>query len=202
MITRKTILGEAIDRCLAEMYEKAQPSANIQEYIDKIKNGELDESVTPVHDRHFLCRNQFMYILNKYKEAFRCVNEWNSNIEFLVKCLEEGGYRDKWIRNSTDPHDGYRGAEKTPSLKTILGPEKAQEVINLINDLCNFYHFDRDEEIFDFNVALGCSPTSNAQVVRDYWKSQGVNIEIDETELTEDEYWEIDEYGHLLKEEE
>lgn len=202
MLTRKDILCEAIDRCLTEMYEKAQPSANLHDYIEQKERGELDESITPVHDRHYLSQNQFYYILNKYKEAFRCVNEWHSNMDFLLECLEKGGYRDKWIHNSNDPHDGHRGVEETPTLETILGTEKAQEVINLIEDLRDFYHFDREEEKFNFNVALGCSPTSNAQVVKDYWKSQGVDIEIDETELSEDDYWEIDEYGHILEEDE
>jgi hypothetical protein len=47
---------------------------------------------------------------------------------------------------------------------------------------------------------LGCGPTSNPKTVIDYWKSQGVDITIDEKkDLTEDDYWELDMYGHISR---
>ena len=194
MLTRETIIGEGIDRCLTEMYEKAQPSVNLKDYLEQKKRGELDESVTPVHDRHYLSNNQFLYILDKYKEAFRCVNEWKSNIDFLVSALKEGGYRTVYRDNTCT-------AEKTPILERLIGKENADKVFELIEQLKDFYHFDRDEEKLSVNVALGCSPTSNAETVRNYWKSQGIDIEIDDTEYTQSDYWEIDMYGHRLVDE-
>jgi hypothetical protein len=98
--------------------------------------------------------------------------------------------------------ESVRTAEKTPSLEWVIGKENAQKVFDLIKDIKDFYKFDKDEAQFDFNVYLGCSPTSNAETVKEYWKSQGIDIEIDTTELSEDQYWELDNYGHLLEEEE
>lgn len=201
MLDREKILVEAIHRCLVEMYQKAQPKADFDKYIKKKKQGKLSEKTTPIYDRHYLPEKEFLYIKNKYLQAYRCQNEWRSNIDWLVTCLEDGGLRDVWVKDGSD--SGCRSAEPTPKLKTLLGEDKAKEVIKLINDLKDFYHFDRDEEKFDFNVCLGPSPTSNAETVRNYWKSRGIDIEIDEKKgLTEDDFWEIDEFGHILREEE
>ena len=194
MLDRKEILKEAIDKCLIEMYEKSQPSVNLQEYIKQKEQGVLDESITPVHDRHYLSQNEFLYILNKYKEAYRCINEWKSNIDFLIQCFKEGGYRTIYKNDKST-------AEQTPTLENLIGKENADKVIKLVEDLKDFYHFDRDEEILSVNVALGCSPTSNMKVVEDYWKSLGKNIKIDPKNYTEDEFWQIDMYGHLLNDE-
>lgn len=198
MLDRTEIIRRAIDECLTEMYAKAQPSADWHEYVRKAERGEIGKDEL-IYERHYLCESQLNYIVNKYKKAYRFVNEWESNIDFLIKCLKESGLKDCWIDS---PDGGYRSAEKTPTLNDLIGEDNANKVLELIENLKDFYHFDNDEGKFSFNVYLGCSPTSNADSVREYWKSQGVNVEIDETELTEDDYWEIDEYGHLLKNEE
>lgn len=199
MLTREKVISEAIDRCMAEMYEKAQPSANWYTYLEKAKNGEIGKDER-IYERHYLNHTQFEYILNKYKKAYRCVNEWRSNIDFLVKCFKEGGLKDIWVKDDSDFKGGYRSAEATPTLEKLIGKENADKVYTLIDDLKNFYHFDRDEEKLSFNVCLGASPCSNAKTVKEYWKSQGVDIEIDETELSKDDYWEIDHYGKILDE--
>ena len=41
---RDTIIAEGIDRCLTEMFSKAQPSANWYEYVEKAKRGEIDKN--------------------------------------------------------------------------------------------------------------------------------------------------------------
>jgi len=198
MLTRDSIISEAIDRCLTEMYQKSQPSADWHEYVKLANEGKIKKDER-IYERHYLCQSQFEYILDKYKEAFRCINEWKSDIDFLVKNLKEGGLKDIWI-NGKNGNPGYRSAEKTPTLDNLIGHENAEKVFNLINDIKNFYHFDRDEEKLGVNVALGCSPTSNAKTVKEYWLSKGVDIQIDETELSKDDYWEIDRYGHILEE--
>jgi len=198
MVDRKDILKEAVDRCMTEMYAKSQPSADWHEYLKKAECGEITKD-DKIFDRHYLCEPQFRYILNKYKEMYRMNNEWKSNIDFLKDCLENGGYRDTFIERNGDKH---RDAEKTPKLEELIGKINAEKVLSLIEDLEDFYHFDREESDFNFTICLGLpSPTSNAETVKEYWKSQGVDIEIDETELSDDDYWEIDKYGHILTDE-
>ena len=124
-----------------------------------------------------------------------------SNIEFLLDCLKEGSYRTVY-KPLIEGGEKCKQAEKIGPISTIIGEENTNKVIEYIESVKNFYHFDREQETFNFHICLGCSPTSNADTVKEYWKSQGIDIEINETQLTEDEYWEIDEYGHLLEEEE
>lgn len=167
MIDRNSIIREAINRCLAEMYAKSQPRGNWYEYLRKAKRGEIGRDER-IYERHYLCQAQFYYILNKYKEAYRCVDEWKSDIDYMIENLRDGGYRDIWVHDKNDPKNGHREAEKTPKLSDIVGKEKAQEIINLIEDIRDFYRFDRDSEKLGVNVALGASPCSNAKTVKDY----------------------------------
>ena len=199
MLDRDTIIDEAIDRCLEEMYQKSQPKASYHDYIVKIKRGEINKN-EKIFERHYLCQTQFEYILEKYIKAYRLQNEWKSNIDFLIENLKEGGYKVvyKKHRDGTD----YKSTEHIAPIHNIIGEDNTQELFNYINIVKNFYRFDREEESFKFNICLGCSPTSNPNIVKEYWKSQGIDIEIDTTELSKDDYWELDEYGHLLKDEE
>ena len=123
-MNRENILTEAIHRCLSEMYEKAQPKANFDKYLRKKKKDKISEKTTPIRDRHYLPEKEFVYIKDKYLKAFRCQNEWKSNIDWLITCLEDGGLRDIWVRDKNNPHNEHRSAEPTPKLKNLLGEEK------------------------------------------------------------------------------
>lgn len=199
MLDRDTIIHEAIERCLEEMYQKSQPKGSYLEYCKLLKEGKLDRE-TRVFERHYLCHNQFEYILHKYIKAYRLQNEWKSDIEFLVDNLKNGGYRDVYKNwpNGTK----YRTSEQMEPITNIIGEENAKKLFEYIDIVKNFYRFDSEERKFNFQVCLGASPTSNPETVKEYWESQGVDIQIDTTELSADDYWEIDEYGHVLEEEE
>jgi len=199
MIDKDTIMKKAIDDCLEEMFQKSQPKASYFDYVEKVKRGEISKD-EKIFERHYLNETQFNYIAEKYKKAYRLKRTWDPNIKFLLDCLKEGGYKTVY-KPLVEGGESIRTAEKTPSLEWVIGKENAQKVFDLIKDIKDFYKFDKDEAQFDFNVYLGCSPTSNAETVKEYWKSQGIDIEIDTTELSEDQYWELDNYGHLLEEE-
>lgn len=199
MLDRDEIIQEAIDRCLEEMYQKSQPKASYYDYLAKARNGEITGDDL-IYERHYLCKTQFEYILKKYIKAYRLENEWKSNIDFLLDNLREGGYKNVY-KPLVEGGEPCRTAEKMSPIKDIIGNDNTENLFKYIVALKDFYRFDREEEKFNFNVCLGASPTSNAGIVKKYWKSQGIDIQIDETELTEDEYWEIDVYGHVLEEE-
>lgn len=192
-------MKEAIDRCLEEMYQKSQPKGSYLDYVKQYQEGKLGKD-DRVFERHFLCHNQFKYILNKYKKAYGFENQWRSNVDFLVQNFKEGGLRDIWVEDKNGT--GHREAEHMKPIKDIIGEENADKLFKYIEDVKDFYRFDRKEEQFSVAVCLGVSPTSNPNTVREYWASQGKHINIDETELSEDDYWEIDEYGHILEDDE
>ena len=192
MLDRDKVIERAVLDCYREMYRKAQPRANFDDYRRKIEKGELPKD-TRIYERHYLPQKEYEYILDKYRKAYRFVNEWKSNCEFLKDCFINGGYIDSYKNDE-------RSAEHTKPLIEIIGEENAKKVIDLLKGFMEFYHFDREDYEFSASVALGCSPTSNPKTVIDYWKSQGIDIKIDEKKnLTEDDYWEIDYYGHRLR---
>lgn len=194
MLNRDKILEKAVHDCYREMYRKAQPSANYDDYIRKIKNGEIPRE-TRIYERHYLPEKQFEYIVEKYKKAYNIQTTWKENCDIILRDLKEGGLIDGW-----DDKLDCRGAEHTKPLKEIIGEDNANKVIELIEGFRNFYRFDHEESSFNFTMYLGCGPTSNPKTVIDYWKSQGVDITIDEKkDLTEDDYWELDMYGHISR---
>lgn len=218
-IDRQIILQKAYDDCMREMYRKSQPSGDYDDYVKKVKEGEIgpDERV---YIRHYLSRDEFEYILEKYKDAYNIRATWYDNVDVVKKYFDDKAIKDKWIPERTDEdgftHPGYRGYEELPDFKDkvleILNDENVtapdfnslsekikNAVIERIETCQNFYRFDREESGFDVSVTLGASPTSNKDTVKEYWKDQGVEIEIEDR--NPDNFWEIDKYGNVLEDE-
>lgn len=200
MLTRKEILNKAYHDCMHEMYAKSQPEADYDNLIEEYCSGKIGKN-EPVYNRHYLSMDEFLYIRNKYKEAYNIKKTWNSNIEFLEQLLREGGLKDKYnpavIDEDGFKHPGYRSAEDVKPLKDQISDiikefdcsEAAQEiaeiiynkVIDTIESYKDFYRFDREEDDFDCNIALGASPCSNADTVKKWWKENyNQDIEIEE----------------------
>lgn len=222
MKTREDIIKEAIHECFKEMYAKSQPSVDYDELLEKFRNGEITEGKgeTPIHDRYYLSIDEFVYIRDKYLNMYRMNNLWKSNVNFLRDNFTDGSHKDVYIPERTDEngdwHPGYRTSEHVPNLKEQflyaldkklnLGDEMrepiAEElykiVLETIDNCRDFYRFDREEEQFGYAVALGASPCSNKETVIEYWKSQGVDLEIkDRNPLL---LWEMDYYGEDFEE--
>lgn len=218
-IDRQIILQKAYDDCMREMYRKSQPSGDYDEYVRKVKDGEIDREER-VYTRHYLSRDEFEYILEKYKDAYNIRATWYDNVDVVKKYFDDKAIKDKWIPDRTDEdgftHPGYRGYEELPDFKDkvleILNDENVtasdfdslsekikNAVIERIETCQNFYRFDREESGFDVSVTLGASPTSNKDTVKEYWKGQGVEIEIEDR--NPDNFWEIDKYGNVLEDE-
>lgn len=191
MLDKDKIMEEAMLRCYREMYRKAQPRGDFDRYRRMIKNGQLPKD-TRIYERHYLPQKEFEYILNKYVKAYRFENQWTSDVDLILNNIKYGGYKDVYKNERKDVEH--------IKLQDKIGEENVAKVIEFIEDLKDFYRFDIDEAAFRGSIALGCSPTSNPETVKKYWESQGVNVDIDEKkDLTEDDYWELDYYGHIVK---
>lgn len=200
-LNRNQILCQAVDECMREMYLKSQPSADFDQLVQDIKDGKIDKNER-IYERYYLSQDEFKYILNKYKEAYRINKEWVPNIEVLEDYLKLGGNKDKYIPEKIDEdgfkHPGYRGYEKVPSLieqfKSYLADkysdkevaskyakELANIVLTTISDCKDYYKFDREEDDFNYSIYLGSSPTSNKESVKKWWKeNKGIDIEIED----------------------
>ena len=222
MLDRNEILEKAYHECMAEMYAKSQPSVDYYQLLEDAKNGKIGKN-EKVYERHYLSHEEFKHILEKYKNAYNIKSHWIDDVEVLEKYIKEGGSKDKYIEAHTDEygyHPGYRSYEKVAPLREQLSKifyksdfytgsemdEDSEELIdNLyskitdIIDTCkNFYKFDREESSFDCSVALGPSPCSNKDTVIEYWKSQGIDIEIEERNPLL--LWDMDYYGDSFEE--
>ena len=223
MLDRNEILEKAYTECMAEMYAKAQPPADYYQLLEDAKNGKIGKDEC-IYERHYLSQKEFNHIRQKYIDAYNMREKWHSNVETVEQYLSEGGSKDKYIESHTDEnghyHPGYRSYEKVAPIKNQIeqviknsefytGSEMDEAVEELvkgitatvmstIHDCKEFYRFDREENQFSASVALGPSPTSCADTVIEYWKSQGVDIEIKERNPLL--LWDMDYYGDSFEE--
>ena len=223
MLDNNVIFDRAYNECMTEMYAKAQPPADYNQYLQDAKDGKITRD-EKVYERHYLSHEEFKYILEKYIEAYHFKEKWRSNIEVLEGYLIKGGNKDKYIEAHTDAHGnyhpGYRsyeevlpikkqfvniftnsefytGSEMDDAVKELV-KELTDTVLNTISECKEYYRFDRKENEFAASVALGPSPCSNKETVIEYWKSQGIDIEIEERNPLL--LWDMDYYGDSFEE--
>lgn len=214
MLDREEVLTQAYEDCIREMFAKAQPSADWDNIIAEYKAGKIDEKKDgPIYDRHYLSDEEFHYILDKYMKAYRIESEWKDNIEILEDYFNNGGHKDKFIKDYDDEHGhhpGYRSYEDVPPLKRLIlnvlqkysesetTKELADEITKVVMDdisTCkNYYSFNIDEQKFRNTVCMKCSPTGSIETVKKWWKEHyDIDIEIEERNPLL--FWEQDYYG-------
>ena len=177
MIRRREILVKAIDECLVEMYKWAQPSINLREYIDnpeKVNETENDK----FFNRYYLSRENTKYIVDSFIDAYRIGSSWKDHIDLLINYITN---KESVIRVAKDTY------EKITPLQDIT--PNHEEIISLINNCKEFYRREPELEQFNFNVYLGCSPTSNKDIVEKYWRERGkLDFKIEDFSIEEQEY--------------
>ena len=223
MLNRDTIISKAFHECMTEMYAKAQPSVNYDQLLEDFRSGKITEDPKNgdhIYDRYYLSSEEFTYILDKYVKAYNIEGKWNRYMEILQEYVHNGGSRDVYVKDYTDEngnwHPGHRDYEKVPPIdkqienyfKLVLGEEHpdigiftkdlSDMVKRTIADCKYFYSFEREESSFRCGISLGASPTSNAEKVKEYWKKQGVDVEI--VKRNPLLLWEMDEYGEDFEE--
>ncbi len=218
-LTRSSILEKAIHDCLSEMYKRAQPSADFDDYLKQLEDGVITDETRPyIYERHYLSEEESNYIIEKYRDAYRISNDWVADIDVLLRDLKEGCSVHKYIPAEVDPETGfktpgYRSYEHRDSLeerlKNILGSDEAakkaaEEVFDYIENRQHYYRFDRELQEFNNSIYLGCAPSTNKEAVQEYWKSQDKDIEIIDRDPRSfwyaDEGWTEEEINEELKE--
>lgn len=181
-------------RCLKEMYERAQPSVNLddllKEHFNRLKQGLEAEQF---YDRYFLSYEECKYVLDKYVHHWYLEDPWERYLDLIINDAQEKHIRDKWIPERIDEfgntHPGYSGYEDVPPLKEIIGEDAANKVVAFLNERKNFYRRNIDENAFRAQICLGISPSSNDESVKRYWKEKGCNLDIDLRKHGADYFW-------------
>jgi len=71
-ITRDDVLSRAVTECYREMFAKAQPEADYDNLLEEYRQGKIDEDKDgPVYNRHYLSYEEYIYIMNKYIDAYK-----------------------------------------------------------------------------------------------------------------------------------
>ena len=204
MLNRREILTNAYCDCMREMYAKSQPEADWDNLVQEYKDGKIGKDEN-VYERHHLSKDEYKYILSKYKKAYNIKSHWREDVEVVETYLDEGGHKDKWIPDHTDEdgftHPGYRSYEEVPPIKEQikeildsylynkevnttreqLAEEITKTVMDTISNCKEYYRFDREESDFSCDIALGASPCSNPEIVKKWWKENyDQDIEIEE----------------------
>ena len=217
-INKDTVMQRAIHDCMKEMYEKAQPTADWDNLVEEYRQGKIGKDER-IYERHYLSREEFKYILDKYQKAYRFQSKWREYVDIVRKYLTDGGFKDSYVEEITyqdgSVQPGYRTAEQVPPIKNRIAQllqnefhlddadNLSEEITNLILDSVDncrdYYNFGRDENDFSMAVALGASPTSNSNTVKKWWKENyDQDIEIEEHNPLL--FWERDEYGDEFEE--
>lgn len=212
-IDKDVVMERAIHDCMKEMYEKAQPAADWDNIVEEYRQGKIGKDER-VYERHYLSYEEFKYILDKYQRAYRFKDKWYDYVDIVRKYLTDGGLKDSYVKEITNPdgsvQPGYRAAEHVPPIKNRIAQllqnkfhlddadNLSEEITNLILDSVdncrNFFRLEHDESSFSVSVALGASPTSNSNTVKEWWKENyDQDIEIEERNPLL--LWERDEYG-------
>lgn len=188
MITRNDILWKGVEECLDKMYRASQPSITWAEICEKAKQDKENGEEHFYWREHYLSKEEQDDIYYEFSKAYRAVNEWIDDCNTVIKYLEEGGIKDKWIeRDGNNP--GYRGYENVPPISkqiySILNEyelynkdmhdELTKTILETIENCRDFFRFDRDAEKFMFNV-MNYAPNTNIKAVREFYKDTDVII--------------------------
>ena len=174
--TQDEVFADIIYKCYKEMYANAQPSADYDVLLKLAKEGKEDKK-HPFYSQYYLSHDEYQYIIEKYLETYNLKCRWYDHVDAVLRWLDEP-IVDKYIERDGD-QPGYRGYEHLAPLKEVIGEDAYNKTIDYINKAKNFYRFDRTESGFHWAM-MNCSPCSNKQTVIDYWKSQGVDLEIED----------------------
>lgn len=202
MLTRIDVLNEAIHKCLVEMYKWSQPAIDLDKLI---VDGYEDSKEDPLYKKHYLSEKNFIYLRDRYKDAYGITDNWNDTFELLIDYLVKGGIEDDY-KSATKDRPAYRDYKKVPALDTLIGKEATDKCIEHIKKCQNFYcGHSRESNQFDMTMALGVgSPNSFAKAVEDYWHKNGrpdfiiKDFKIDDI-IYDEEYPDVDEFLESLK---
>ena len=199
-VSKEAVMSRAIHDCMAEMYAKSQPSADWDQLNKDFETGKIGKDER-IYEQHYLSQEEFLYILDKYSAAYSFETYWRNDVEVVENYLKNGGLKDKVY----GPVYDSSGKLKTPACRrtenvppifdqileflskteerdiAIEKSEKIKDLIfNTIADCKNFFKFDADSSKFRFAITLGASPTSNPEIVKEYWKKKtGEDIKIE-----------------------
>lgn len=175
------VMWQAVEDTLEEMYLHSYPSVSWKQRMQDAKDGkDVDRDLI---NHHYLPQRLYEEILQMAEHNYSYEKFFDDYTEHFSDFLFNGGYARDIDKGGKDDYKNYS------SLKEDIGEEAFSILEKRIEAYKRTFRFDSQRWKFNFTV-MNYSPNSNRQTVIDYWKSQGVELNIPDDDQIVDNYWE------------
>ena len=180
MKTYDEVMAQAIEDTLEEMYQYSYPKISWKQRNQELKDGkDIDKDL--IH-HHYIPQKLYEDILEMAKSNYGYEPLFQDYTEHFADFILKGGHAKDIDKGGKDDYKDYQ------SIKEEIGEEAFAILEKRIEAYKRTYRFDRKRRSFAFTV-MNYSPCTNKQVVLDYWKSQGVDLEIPDDDKIISRYW-------------
>lgn len=162
-ISRRDIIAKAQHDLIREMYLRAQPSVDIDDYDFNALTKEEKEHFQEWYYLPIEIQNQ---LVDDYLEAYAAEDPMKMWFNWLIERFKEGGHRTVY-KEIFKPGEKVRTGEETEKLDELIGAENAEKVYKLMQDFMGFYRTNMDEHTIRGAVMFG--PTPTADTVEAHW---------------------------------
>ena len=178
------IMWQAVEDTLEEMYQNSYPKVSWKQRMQDATEGkDVDKDLI---SHHYLPQKLYEEILKMAEHNYSYEKFFDDYTEHFSDFLLKGGHAHDIDKGGRDDYKDY------PSLKEDIGEEAFAILEKRIKAYKNTFKFDWQRWKFNFTI-MNYSPNSNRQAVIDYWKSQGVELNIPDDEKIIAHYWGDDE---------
>jgi hypothetical protein len=180
MKTYDEVMREAIEDTLEEMYQYSYPKISWKQRNQELKDGnDVDKDL--IH-HHYIPQKLYEDILEMAKFNYGYEPFFQDYTEHFADFLLKGGHAKDIDKGGKDDYKDYQ------SIKEEIGEEAFAILEKRIEAYKRTYRFDRKRWSFAFTV-MNYSPSTNKQAVIDYWKSQGIDLQIPDDDKIINNYW-------------
>ena len=180
MKSYEEVMWSAVEDTLEEMYQYSFPKVSWKQRMQDARDGkDVDKDLI---SHHYLPQKLYEDILEMAKHNYSYEPFFQDYIEHFADFLLKGGRAHDVDKGGKDDYKDYS------SLKEDIGEEAFAILEKRIEAYKKTFRFDWQRWKFNFTI-MNYSPNSNRQAVIDYWKSQGVELEIPSDEAIVNHYW-------------
>lgn len=180
MKTYDEVMVQAIEDTLEEMYQHSYPKVSWKQRNQELKDGkDVDNDL--IH-HHYIPQKLYEDILEMAKSNYSYETFFQDYTEHFADFILKGGHAKDIDKGGKDDYKDYQ------SIKEEIGEEAFAVLEKRIEAYKRTYRFDRKRWSFAFTV-MNYSPCTNKQVVLDYWKSQGIDLQIPDDDKIISRYW-------------
>lgn len=180
MKTYEEVMWSAVEDTLEEMYQYSYPKVSWKQRMQDAREGkDVDKDLI---SHHYIPQRLYEDILEMAKSNYSYEPFFQDYTEHFADFLLKGGHGKDLEKGGKDDYKDYQ------SIKEEIGEEAFAVLEKRIEAYKRTYRFDHKRWSFDFTV-MNYSPCANRQAVIDYWKSQGIDLQIPDDEKIVNHYW-------------